>query len=93
MQKLDMQLQRALNMDDFERAQDIRGRREQIDEVVAQQLVCFCLVPQKHVCLALKIEHACPAIACVARSLSLACTYTVQLVQHPHFHPVTSKHH
>ena len=34
-----MQLQRALNMDDFEEAQDIRTRREQIDEVVAKQLV------------------------------------------------------
>ena len=40
LQNLDMQLQRALNMDDFETAQDIRTRREQIDQVVAQQLVC-----------------------------------------------------
>ena len=36
-----MQLQRALNMDDFERAQEIRTKREQIDEVVAQHLVWF----------------------------------------------------
>lgn len=41
-QNLDMQLQRALNMDDFDRAQDIRTRREQVDEVVAQHLVCPC---------------------------------------------------
>lgn len=35
---LDTQLQRMLNMDDFDTAQEIRKRRKQIDEVVAEQL-------------------------------------------------------
>ena len=39
MQNLDTQLQRTLNMDDFDTAQEIRGRRKEIDEVVAEQLV------------------------------------------------------
>ena len=39
MQNLDTQLQRTLNMDDFETAQEIRRRRNEIDEVVAEQQV------------------------------------------------------
>lgn len=39
LQNLDTQLQRMLNMDDFDTAQEIRKRRKQIDEVVAEQLV------------------------------------------------------
>ena len=39
-QNLDTQLQRMLNMDDFDTAQEIRKRRKQIDEIVAEQLVC-----------------------------------------------------
>lgn len=35
---LDTQLQRTLNMDDFDTAQEIRRRRKEIDEVVAEQL-------------------------------------------------------
>ncbi|DBA86428.1 TPA: hypothetical protein ACH3X2_005521 [Trebouxia sp. C0005] len=35
---LDTQLQRMLNMDDFDTAQEIRKRRKQIDEIVAEQL-------------------------------------------------------
>lgn len=36
-------------MDDFERAQEIRTKREQIDEVVAQHLVWFpCLILRRH---------------------------------------------
>lgn len=38
-QNLDTQLQRMLNMDDFDTAQEIRKRRKQIDEIVAEQLV------------------------------------------------------
>lgn len=39
MQNLDTQLQRTLNMDNFDTAQEIRRRRKEIDEVVAEQLV------------------------------------------------------
>ena len=39
LQNLDTQLQRTLNMDDFDTAQEIRRRRKEIDEVVAEQLV------------------------------------------------------
>ena len=39
LQNLDTQLQRTLNMDDFDTAQEIRKRRKEIDEVVAEQLV------------------------------------------------------
>ena len=40
LQNLDTQLQRTLNMDDFDTAQAVRDRRKQIDELVAKQLVC-----------------------------------------------------
>lgn len=45
LQNLDTQLQRTLNMDDFDTAQEIRRRRKEIDEVVAEQLVGnrFCI--------------------------------------------------
>ena len=48
MQNLDTQLQRTLNMDDFDTAQGIRRRRKEIDEVVAEKLVsttCKLLLP------------------------------------------------
>ncbi len=34
-----------LNMDDFDTAQEIRKRRKQIDEIVAEQLVSSTLHP------------------------------------------------
>ena len=43
LQNLDTQLQRMLNMDDFDTAQEIRKRRKQIDEIVAEQLVSSTL--------------------------------------------------
>ena len=39
LQNLDTQLQRTLNMDDFDTAETIRRRRKEIDEVVAAKLV------------------------------------------------------
>ena len=51
MQNLDTQLQRTLNMDDFDTAQEIRRRRKEIDEVVAIKLVSTTyklLLPGEH---------------------------------------------
>ena len=51
MQNLDIQLQRTLNMDDFDMSETIRRRRKEIDEVVAKKLVgttCNLSVREEH---------------------------------------------
>ena len=72
-QECDAQLMRALNLQNYDAAQDVRDRRQQVDEALAMLQVCHKGLLPHDLCPTCRKAHASALLLCHRRMECLTC--------------------